>query len=150
MKNRSLYSFIGIAVIVVLAGLGIIFFSTNKIDEDKVADTSEDGSVAGVTTQDESGIDKEALAKYLSEKGAVMFGSAYCGHCKAQKEDFGDAFQYIDYVECGEPSDPNYNRTECDANEITGVPTWIYQGKKYSGHLELQKLADIVGYNKGY
>jgi len=146
MKNRSLYSFVGIAVIVVLAGLGIIFLSSNKIDEDKVADTTENGSVAGVSTQDESGIDKEALAKYLSEKGAVMFGSEYCGHCKAQKEDFGDAFKYIDYVECGEPTNPNYNRDECNANEITGVPCWIYQGKKYPGHQSLKELAELVGF----
>ncbi len=148
MKNRGLYTFVGIAVLVVLAGLGIIFVSSNKIDEDKVAETTEEGSVAGVTTQDESGIDKEALAKYLSEKGAVMFGSEYCGHCSAQKEDFEDAFQYIDYVECGEPSNPNYNRDECDANELEGVPTWIYQGKKFPGRQSLQKLAEIVGYEQ--
>ncbi len=146
MKNRSLYSFIGIAVIVVLAGLGIVFLSSNKIDEDKVADTTENGSVAGVSTQDDSEIDKEALAKYMSEKGAVMFGSEYCGHCSAQKEDFGDSFEYIDYVECGESTNPNYNLDECNANELSGVPTWIYQGKQYPGHQSLQKLAEIVGY----
>lgn len=145
MENRGVYTFIAVAVLVVLAGLGIIFVSSNKIDEDQVA-VEENGSVAGVSTQNESNIDKKALAKYLSEKGAVMFGSAYCGHCKAQKDDFGDAFQYIDYVECGDSTDPNYNGDECEANDITGVPCWLYQGKKYPGHKDLEELAEMVRY----
>lgn len=147
MKNRGVYTFIAVAVLVVLAGLGIIFISSNKIDEDQIA-TEEAGSVAGVSTQEEATINSEALAKYLSEKGAVMFGSAYCGHCKAQKEDFGDAFQYIDYVECGDSTDPNYNGDECEANDISGVPCWVYQGKQYPGHQSLEELAELVGYSQ--
>lgn len=146
MKNKALYMFVAVATLIVLAGLGIIFISSDKTDEGKVAE-KEDGEVAGVTSGENS-IDKTELAKYLSQKGAVLYGSAYCGHCKKQKELFGDAFQYIDYVECGDSADANYNATECEANDIVSIPTWIYQSQKYVGQKTIEELAEIVGYEE--
>ena len=44
----------------------------------------------------------EQFATCLTENGATMYGAEWCGHCKAQKEMFGEAaFEKVDYVECG-------------------------------------------------
>ena len=39
------------------------------------------------------------LAKHLTEEGAVMYGAYWCPHCSDQKQSFGKAFKYIQYVE---------------------------------------------------
>jgi len=79
------------------------------------------------------------LAKCLSDKGAVMFGSAYCGHCSNQKKMFGDAFKYIEYVECTEETE------KCQQNNIQSVPAWKINGILYVGSRPLDSLASLVG-----
>jgi len=80
---------------------------------------------------------EEALAKCLTSKGINMYGSVYCGHCNAQKESFGEAFQYIDYVECS-------GNSACAEAGISGVPTWVdADGNKYPGNRKLSELAEI-------
>ena len=82
---------------------------------------------------------EEALAKCLTAKGVMMYGSKYCGHCTAQKETFGEAFQYINYIECAESS-------ACSDAGISAVPTWVdAQGNKYSGNKKLSDLAQLFG-----
>jgi len=139
--------FIGIALIIIIAGLGIIFFASNKVGDKNGKSESENGQVAGTSTQNENGEYKEKLAKYLKEKGMILYGAYWCPHCKEQKELFGDAAQYLDYVECdakGEGANPD----ECVARGIEGYPTWIYEGKQYSGSQSLEKLAEIVGFKE--
>lgn len=58
------------------------------------------------------------FAKYLTEKGVVMYGAYWCSHCQNQKKVFGDAFQYITYVECTQ--EPK----RCLAAGVKGYPTW--------------------------
>jgi hypothetical protein len=65
--------------------------------------------------------DKVALAKCLTEKGWTMYGADWCPHCKAQKADFGDAFQFVHYVECPD------NEALCNAKGVIGYPTWILE-----------------------
>ena len=80
---------------------------------------------------------EETLAKCLTDKGIKMYGSEYCGHCTAQKEAFGDAFQYIDYVECG-------GTDACQVAGISGVPTWVSSDlTKYPGNRKISDLADL-------
>lgn len=62
--------------------------------------------------------DKDAFAKCLTEKGWVMYGAEWCGHCKVQKALFGDSFKYIKYIECPD------NTQLCLDKEISGYPTW--------------------------
>jgi protein-disulfide isomerase len=83
--------------------------------------------------------DAEGLAKCLTDKGVVMYGSKYCPHCRNQKEMFGDAFQYVNYIECTE------ERQKCMDAGITGVPAWIIDGNKYEGVQPLEKLAELAG-----
>jgi hypothetical protein len=40
------------------------------------------------------------LATCLTENKIRMFGSDLCGRCKQQKKVFGDAFEFVDYVDC--------------------------------------------------
>jgi len=79
------------------------------------------------------------FAKCLTEKGAKMFGTEWCAHCKDQKKLFGDSFQYIDYIDCDK------NEKECDTAGIKGYPTWIIDGEKYEGEQKLSRLASLTG-----
>lgn len=65
--------------------------------------------------------DKNAFAKCLTDKGWVMYGAAWCSHCKTQKELFGSSFQYIKYVECPD------NTQLCLDKGVNGFPTWIIE-----------------------
>lgn len=86
------------------------------------------------------------LAKYLSEKGAVMYGYSEGSETARQKEILGNAFQYIDYVECDSNTEDS-NVDECNANSISVYPTWIYDAKQYSGVQTLANLAGMVSFN---
>lgn len=98
------------------------------------------GILAGMTPpQNDPQID--AFAKCLSgEKGAVMYGAAWCPHCQNEKKRFGTSFQYINYVECPE------NIKLCTEKGITGYPTWILgDGKRLEGEQGLQRLSEESG-----
>jgi uncharacterized membrane protein len=86
------------------------------------------------------------LAKYLTSHGAVMYGSFKCPHCNLQKKLFGDAFKYINYVEC-HPKGPNANPSLCFAQGIVNYPTWEINGKYYEGTMSLEQISGISGYN---
>ena len=58
------------------------------------------------------------FAQCLTEKGAVMYGSAWCSHCKEEKATFGDSFKFINYVECPD------NTQLCIDKGIRGYPSW--------------------------
>ena len=79
------------------------------------------------------------FAKCLTEKGAVMYGTEWCGFCKKQKELFGNSFKEINFVDCDK------DRGECLANGVTGYPTWIINGEKYSGFQSLERLSELSG-----
>lgn len=156
--SKSLKTFIVIAVLIVAVSAGLIIYAGSRNTKNEQASSGENGNVAGVSTQNSSSgsdiannTDTEnadyvvKLAKYLSEKGMVMYGAYWCSHCKEQKDAFGDAFQYVDYVEC-DAQGPNANPDECQAQGVEGYPTWIYQGQKYAGTQSLAKLAQIVGF----
>lgn len=148
MSNKKWLLFLAIAVIVIVAGLGIIFFASNRVgDKNSNSGSSENGQVAGASTQSQDAEYKEKLAKYLAQQGMVLYGAYWCPHCKEQKELFGDAAKYLDYVECDAKGE-NANPDECVAKGIEGYPTWIYNGQKYTGSQSLDKLAQIVGFKE--
>ena len=86
----------------------------------------------------------DGLAQCLTEKGTKMYGAWWCPHCQAQKKVFGNAFKYVDYVEC---SDAAKNMTkQCVDAGITGYPTWVFaDGAKLSGEQDFDTLADKTG-----
>ncbi|MBW2967652.1 hypothetical protein KY362_04145 [Candidatus Woesearchaeota archaeon] len=94
------------------------------------------GGFAYANSRPGTGYDE--FAQCLTEKGAVMYGAYWCSHCKAQKRDFGEAFQYINYVECTEDKDV------CTDAGIKGFPSWVIDGKVYSGRQPLERLAELT------
>jgi len=81
----------------------------------------------------------DTFANCLYEKGAVMYGTEWCSHCKDQKKAFGKSFDYINYVDCDK------DRDECLRNVVKSYPTWIIDGEKYTGEQPLQRLASLTG-----
>ena len=87
-----------------------------------------------------------SLAKYLSERGATMYGSYNCGHCQKQKDLFGGAFGYITYIECGRRG-PDPNPALCATKNIKSYPTWEIGGEFHEGVKTLEQLGRISGYS---
>ena len=86
----------------------------------------------------------ETLAKCLSEKGVKFYGASGCGWCKKQKEVFGEAAQYLPYIECVD-EETRKMTSQCQEAGIQGFPTWEFFGEKKSGFKtpeELSQLAD--------
>lgn len=79
------------------------------------------------------------FAKCTNEAGLVMYGTEWCSHCKDQKKDFGNSFQYVNYVDCDRQGGV------CDAAGVSGYPTWKYNGQALPGKQSLNYLASISG-----
>ncbi len=84
----------------------------------------------------------EALAKCLSEKGAKFYGAYWCGWCNRQKESFGEAAQYLPYVECSD-EETREMTAPCKEAGISSFPTWEIEGEKSSGFKDLEELAEL-------
>jgi len=99
--------------------------------------------VSGYFVKDESDesdlSDLDKFAKCLTENGATIYVSKYCGHCEHQKEMFGESFEYVNSVECTE------NQELCQQMGIEGVPTWIINGKSYTGVQSFETLSSLTG-----
>lgn len=89
-----------------------------------------------------------SFAQCLTEKGLKFYGAWWCGHCQNQKKMFGDAFQYVDYVECEKtPGTSQGDMTDaCKTAKIESFPTWqLPDGTKQSGEMSLEKLSEVSG-----
>ncbi len=110
--------------------LGMLFVAsvfTNGFNFDEPDDTTD------VNT------DETSLAECLSEKGAVMYGTEWCGYCQRQKAMFGDDFEQINFVDC------DSEQEKCTEAGVRGFPTWEIGGELYPGLQELNKLKDLAG-----
>ncbi|HRY62296.1 MAG TPA: hypothetical protein P5056_00790 [Candidatus Paceibacterota bacterium] len=107
-------------VVVVMSISGIAFFFVNNSAE------------SSYTNLDE-------FAQCLTNKGAAMYGAAWCSHCAAQKERFGSSFKYATYVECPD------NINACTDKGVLSYPTWILgDGTKLVGEQNLEKLSELT------
>lgn len=84
----------------------------------------------------------DALAKCLTEKGAVMYGASWCSHCAEQKALFGSSFQYVTYVECAEGDG---QAQVCKDAGVTAYPAWKIDGQLSYGTKPLAELARLAG-----
>jgi uncharacterized membrane protein/glutaredoxin len=97
-----------------------------------------------------SGEAEIALAKHLAQIGAKEYVAYWCPHCHDQKLLFGqEAYKIIEEnsvkVECaqdGLKAQPDL----CKAAKIEGFPSWIINGKTYSGVQNLEELAKVSNY----
>lgn len=85
------------------------------------------------------------FAKCLTEKGAKFYGASWCSWCNKEKELFGEAAQFLPYIECID-KDTNELTKECEEAEILGFPTWEFPEKgREAGFKTLEELSQISG-----
>jgi hypothetical protein len=90
--------------------------------------------IAGDTTPE----DLATLAHCLTSDGWVLYSSFTCPACRVQRRLFGDAFGYIQTVECN-PNAENAQSERCLEKKIRKTPTWIREQ-------EGTELGRLVGY----
>lgn len=110
-------------------------------------------SVARANTADQHYASQQdklvSFAKCLGEKGYRMYSSFTCFHCNAQRKSFGNAFAYINEIECN-PAAPNNQVELCLKNNIRKLPTWIQlvESKEFmrlEGYQRLEALSASSG-----
>jgi hypothetical protein len=87
----------------------------------------------------------EKLARCLTEKGWVIYGTTTCSGCRATRKNFGDAWQHINYVEC-DPYETDTQAERCLEKKIRKTPTWILEvdGKELQRLEMYQLLEDLA------
>jgi len=87
----------------------------------------------------DSSIDADELARVLTAQGWTLYGTDQCGWCIRQKEEFGDAFGDLTYINCME------NRSACIDSGIEGIPCWASpNGMLHPGYHNLTQLFGLV------
>jgi len=113
--------------------------------KDNTCDTTsnhDDGGATGCTNGCPEELNAEELARELKEQGWVVYGAEWCGACKKQKTEFGDAFQYVNYVDCGNTKNPN---PACKEAGIGPIPCWVSpNGTHHTGYKNLVLLSELA------
>ncbi len=82
----------------------------------------------------------DELADCLLEKGVILAGTEWCPSCKNQKARFGEAFEKVPYKDC------DIDGEWCNANGVTGYPTWIFpNGTQATGVKDAAFLNEAAG-----
>ena len=85
------------------------------------------------------------FAQCLTQKGVVEYGAFWCQHCAKVKAQFGDAFQYVNYVEC-DPKGTNAQPQLCIEKNIEAYATFIFpDGTRLVGEPTLEELSQKSG-----
>jgi hypothetical protein len=88
----------------------------------------------------------DGFAKCLNSSGARMYGAWWCPHCAEQKEQFGFAFEYVNYIECGVEGQTHSENEGCKQSGIKNFPTWEFaDGSRKEGTLPLSELSQRTG-----
>lgn len=108
-----------------------------------------DGTGGGVSSKEPTQEALAGLARCLTEKGVVMYGSITCSACRAQRKMFGQSFSQIKEVECN-PNAPNTQVERCMKKKIEKTPTWIMERggeeiKRLEGYQLPNDLASFAG-----
>ncbi len=121
---------------------GKLFFTSGINMSEVEAAQEEETEETGQEERSAEGL--ASFAQCLTDEGLKFYGSKSCGWCQKQKELFGDAFQYVTYVECLDSETQQWSE-ECKQDEITATPTWEIGGKKSSGYKTLEQLSELSG-----
>jgi len=78
----------------------------------------------------------EKISKCIGEN-SVLYVQTGCHVCEAQKEIFGDNYQYLDIVDCW------VERDKCP--DIRATPTWVIDGQQYLGKMTIDELKELTG-----
>jgi len=68
----------------------------------------------------------------------VQYG---CPHCADQEAMFGNNLKYLNYTDCFQ----NESRQKCIDANITHIPSWIINDKKYEGVMSIPELQNLTG-----
>jgi len=91
--------------------------------------------------------DYEGLAKHLTSQDVKMYGAFWCHICIKQEKLFGDAFQYITYIESSTPDGRGQTDAAKEAN-ITQYPTWVFpDGSRVVGLMTYEQLSKKSNYS---
>lgn len=83
----------------------------------------------------------DKFAQCIKDSGAKFFGTFWCPHCQNQKKIFGNAKQYLPYIECS-TADAKGQLPICATNEIMSYPTWVFPDNSTStGEQTLENLS---------
>ena len=85
------------------------------------------------------------FAKCLTQKSVTMYGTFWCPHCAKTKKAFGNAFQYINYVECDARGE-NEQSELCIENKIDKYDTWEFSdGSRLISEPSFEELSEKSG-----
>jgi uncharacterized membrane protein/glutaredoxin len=87
-----------------------------------------------------------ALAIYLNQTGAKMYGAYWCPHCMQQKSYFGTSANRLPYVECSPEGQGGPEAEVCKKEGILNYPTWVINGKHIEEVMTLKQLSDASGF----
>ena len=89
----------------------------------------------------------DRFAKCLTQKQLTMYGHYLCPHCAEQKEKFGESFQFVHYVECGEFGQPmTVQNQTCKDMQIKRYPTWVFaDGERVEAVETMEQLSQKTG-----
>jgi len=83
----------------------------------------------------------DEFAKWLTDEGIVMVGAEWCGYCNQEKEEFGDSFQYVTFI------DAVYEPELASSYGVAGYPTWVLaDGTQIAGYRSIETLMEETGY----
>ena len=87
----------------------------------------------------------DSFAQCIKSSGATFYGAFWCPHCQNEKKLFGDAVQFLPYVECSTP-DGSAQLQVCKDASIQNYPTWVFKdGSRLVGEVPLSQLAEKTG-----
>ncbi len=88
----------------------------------------------------------KALAAHLSDSGARFYGAYWCPACQQQKALFEASADRLPYVECTPDGRGGPRDFACVANDINDYPTWIIDGRRYTGVIPVDELGHISNF----
>jgi uncharacterized membrane protein len=93
--------------------------------------------------------DHSEVAKCITNKGVNMYGSFRCGVCAKTRNMFGDAFEFINEIEC-HPQGENARTEYCLEKNVKGTPTWILEPngveeKRFEGFMTIEEMREFSG-----
>jgi uncharacterized membrane protein len=84
-----------------------------------------------------------ALAAHLRDSGARFYGTYWCPACQKQKALFEASADKLPYIECTPNGRNGPANLACIANSVRDYPTWVIDGRRYTGVLTVTELTRI-------
>lgn len=140
MKNLNLnLSIIMIGLIGLFIALAVTYLNFKNIENQFLASIVQ---VEKLFQQNKSN-SLEKFVQCLTQKGIKLYGSSQDILTQEQKAMFGEAVNYLTYIECIEPESKEL-LFECQIKGIKNFPTWEFANQeRKSGILSLEELKEL-------